>query len=98
MTGSWDSRNDEPDEIMAAFVPRMVPKLPDWRWLKAKEPVPAGACWYDSHPSGTGMNLEATADANIYEAALTTLLYLHDERGKDWPSDCHGLCGIVVRR
>ena len=69
---------------------------PGYRWLGMDEPLFADARWFDASPEGVIASLPKTEHPDIYDPAPTFLLECHAERHKDWPSDAHGLCGIVV--
>ena len=70
-----------------------VPGHPQYRWLKVGEPLTRNALWYDEDPAGTTVALQPT---RLYTMDRSALAECHRGRDHDWPSDAHGLCGIVV--
>ena len=74
----------------------LVPGHSDFRWAKKGEQLPTSALWFDEDPEDTTVRLECTKYSGLYKMARDTLTEIHNDRHKDWPSDAHGLCGVVV--
>lgn len=71
--------------------------VPGYRYLKLSERVPDNACWYDEDPAGTEAPLmQIHGQPGIFQARLSDLRKWHAQRHKEWPSDAHGTCGVVV--
>lgn len=56
------------------------------------------ARWFDVCPADSSIKLEPTDDECIYRAEVGVLRRIHSARDRPWPSDAHGVFGIVVRR
>jgi len=73
---------------------------PGYRWAKPNEGLVDGeAAWYDEDPPGTiwPEGFPPPDEKGVLHPPFDWILKTQRERkGKEWPSDSHGLCGVVV--
>ena len=65
-----------------------------FRWLGPHEDVPAEAFWFDAAPDYA---FPTTEHESLFACERSDLQTWHNNRKpRSWPSNAHGLCGIVV--
>jgi len=76
-----------------------IPGYPEWRWLRSNEEVSSGVRWFDVDVGGTSfVQTVVKRSENMYCMGIPAMVDAHNSRGREWPSDAHGLCGLVVRK
>ena len=73
--------------------------LPEgYEWHPTNEPLRDFSLWYDEHPKGTLFSMRKWMPdlPHVYCVDYLVLKSVHSNRyGKPWPSDAHGLCGVI---
>ncbi len=70
-----------------------------YRWLKRTESLNKAALWFDEFPDDRPKDrkpLRQSGVVDLFYMDRAEMRTSHAARDKDWPSDAHGLCGIVV--